>query len=229
MTPSMRHYSIGISSAFLAGLGTGWALFRLPGWACGPFRAEKAAEWSGVLVASMAAVATFAAVIVALRTAEDARETALLLQQNEVERQIAKDNATRSRLAVVFTRELYILYGELQSFRMQLELETTPEGINTCLAELMPDDHLSLLERFAPDLHVFPVEASTALLNVVGSWITYSQGPAAPEFTSEEIALRAADVTIRTTANLMEDVERAHAAMLPLFPDGIQATPLGEF
>jgi len=48
-----------LALAGLIGFVIGWLVFRLPQWACGPFRADKAAEWSG-------AIASFAAATVAL-------------------------------------------------------------------------------------------------------------------------------------------------------------------
>lgn len=226
-----RGYVMTAAAAALAGFGIGCASFRLPAWACGPFRADKAAEWSGVLVAAIAAAVTLVAVIVALRTAKDARETALQLQQNEYDRQRAKDDAMRARLAVVFTRELYMLYGELQEYKTQLLIVAMPDtwgDIYSCLTELLPGEHLSLLERFAPDLHVFSIEDSTALLNVLSSWITYRQAPGPPEFAEQNYALQGAEVTIKTTQNLMDDVYLAHEAMRARVPQGIEVTPLSE-
>jgi hypothetical protein len=226
----MRIYATGFASS-LAGLGVGWALFRLPEWACGPFRADKAAEWTGVLVAVIAATVTFAAVIVALRTAKDARETTLLLQKREFDRQHEKDNATRSRLAIAFHRELFMLNGELVLLKMELELVATLDtwgDIYFCITGLAPGDHLSLLERFASDLHVFSVEDSTALLNVLSSWVTYRQSPKPPEFTNADVAVRSAKGVILSTDFLMMDVRRAHAMMLALIPKGIEVSPLNE-
>lgn len=73
-------------SSFISGALASYLVFRLPQWACGPFRADKAAEWSAVVVGFVAALATIWAVIVALRGGRQAIASERALRDEEHQR-----------------------------------------------------------------------------------------------------------------------------------------------
>jgi uncharacterized membrane-anchored protein YhcB (DUF1043 family) len=206
--------------ALLIGLGLGCAFFHLPQWACGPFRAEKAAEWTGVVVAAIAAVATFLAVVVALKTSSEATRTAIQIQKNEFKRQADVAKATRDRLAIVFATETARLIDALESFYFDLKLMMEVNDMISIPARMRdkPRHGLVLVERFASDLNVLEPIVSAVIMETLVSWTMYRDREELVRGDTREDLLEAVNDLMKNTRSIIDQLRRANELLRMYVP-----------
>lgn len=101
------------AATFAAGLSLGLAVFHLPEPACGPLRWDQTPEWLGVIIAAVAAYATFRAIRVGLLSAEKAIASERELRDRE-RRDADEDRQREARIvAGVAFQSLVECLGQL--------------------------------------------------------------------------------------------------------------------
>jgi len=130
------------------------------------------ADWAAVVVALAAAVATFLAVLVAIRSSSTAIE--------EARRQRAEDRAAKKEeqkeaakaRAIVIDHELYMLGGEIRDIADKLSEPSfldNPHAARVWMIKKFPTDPLPMLSRFAGDLDAFGAADAGKLLRALSS------------------------------------------------------------
>lgn len=142
-------------------------------------------------IEALSAVATLAAVIVALvvadrqiaaakEAAQTERDTMLQLQANELDQRRREDRARAVRLAHAFSRELIFASRDLKVLLANLRPERFVE-FNADAAEFFVDPKplpdLTLIERFADRLEGFDDADAFAITTLLASWQNYNRGP----------------------------------------------------
>jgi hypothetical protein len=160
------------------------------------------ATWAG-------AVATTAAVIVALVTAKRAGDVALKVHEKEENARRAKDDSLRHQLSIAFDSELYMAIGQLDLFCAHLEdaLGGASYQIESVMKVLYPKHGLSVVSRFSDRLDVFPIALSGELLAILSRWNMVHEAPAA-EFSSEGQLQEGAAAVLRAMTLLSRDMQR---------------------
>jgi hypothetical protein len=92
-----------------AGILIGYCFFYLPDWACGLLRDDLAPLWAAAVAGLLAAIATFAAVIAALRTGRDAINAERDLRRQEVSAAAEERMQTHKAIAALYAPALYNL------------------------------------------------------------------------------------------------------------------------
>jgi hypothetical protein len=127
-------------AATLVGYAVGWATFRMPSFACGPFNSDRFALWLAGGGGCAAAIATFLAAKIALDTGQRAIES----EQNfrNEDRQEANRERTRrqSALATVFIAPLYTICLNSAAWQLMLhEDDVDVYDISKLIREIRTD------------------------------------------------------------------------------------------
>ena len=160
------------------------------------------ADWAAVVVAAgaalaaivvglIAAIATFSAVFVAMKTSRDGIAEARRIRDEEArdaERSVQearKHEGEVQRLrtiarAVTFDFELFQLGGMLHEIRTQLYSGRFGDNSITALrfvTDEIPKDQLSMLTRFAGEVDAFGVDGASKLLIALSTWSNFKVAP----------------------------------------------------
>lgn len=131
------------------------------------------ADWAAVVVAAIAAGATFWAVVVAMRTSSTAVEEARRMRQEDRDARISAERGRAVARAIVLDHELYILGGEILRIATALAspaAKAAPVQMRAWAYKQLPADPLPILTRFADDLDAFGTEGASDLLSALSSW-----------------------------------------------------------
>jgi hypothetical protein len=210
-----------------AGIALGWAAFRLPQWACGPFQSMVAAAWWAVGVAAMAALLTLGAIIVAMLSAAEANRTARDISQSQIDTDTAKVEAMRHRFSVIFRAELFILADTLRyaadHLRDRVDAQDWSE-VRRTLREDIPTNGLTLLLKFSGDLYAFPPTVGGYLAYALWRWTEMTQGPE-PKCDSTQQTHDSAAAFVCAADVAVADFRTAYNSLEQFIPDGTTIGP----
>ncbi|UYB52169.1 hypothetical protein OCJ37_19755 [Xanthomonas sp. AM6] len=131
------------------------------------------ADWAAVVIAAIAAGATFWAVLVAMRTSRTAVDEARRMRDEDRAARLQADKDRAVARAIVLDHELYVLGGEIRRIADVLshpEALKDPVATAAWAAKQMPVDPLPMLTRFAGDLDAFGAGGAAKLLSALSSW-----------------------------------------------------------
>lgn len=175
----------------------------------------------GDLATWLAAIATLAAVWVALATSR--RALSEIKRARDEDRALSKvaSDAVAARLSVVFHSELFLLGESLKELLRSLEsqdLADNPRWMIETMKYLLPTSGLSLLRQFSDKLDVFDRETAAQLLIVISFWNFILEAPSANtlEDAPPEVLLIARDHTIVTIRNGINEIASAIFLTAPL-------------
>ena len=175
----------------------------------------------------LAAIATFLAVIVALRTSDRSVRTALRLQQNEHRRIEKREEALRHQLAVAFDGDLYILIGQLDFF---LTVLRQAQGLNSVdaiwsvLEKDFPEHGLVMIERLVERVEVFPPGLAGQLIAAVGRWHLFRNRPPLPVDDRASVLI-SSDRVMEAATHLRNDLVVARRELRSHILPGTRMTP----
>lgn len=175
----------------------------------------------------LAAIATFLAVIVALRTSDKSVRTALRLQRNEHLRIEKREEALRHQLAVAFDGDLYILIGQLEFFITMLRQAqglATADAIWNVLEKSFPEHGLVMMERLIEKAEVFPPGLAGQLIAAVGRWQLFQNRPPLPVDDRESILITSYGV-LEAATGLKNDLEVTRRELRSYILPGTRMTP----
>jgi hypothetical protein len=178
------------------------------------------ADWVMVAVSTLAAAATLAAVIVALRESRHGRLAAAKAE--------GKLLATRlemaQHLAIAFDYELYLLEADASYAADSMEslIERRKLGPAYKIAsDLLSWSHLPLLDRFADRLLNFESETSGKLLIALSRWQSVRNGPAPTHPADDGGAfMDGTQGLIESLRKATKECRDARDAIAPLLPRG---------
>ncbi|PJK00828.1 hypothetical protein CO641_02330 [Lysobacteraceae bacterium NML91-0213] len=141
-----------------------------------PLAAEwgTVADWAMVVAASLAAVATVGAIVVALRASHTEHVRTLKLRDDEWARADARRSERAAVWAHTLNQELFRAKSDLDIVKQQAKQMAGVLGSLDALkflqAEARLGAHLPLLRRRAGQLDDFPPATAAKLLNALSSW-----------------------------------------------------------
>ncbi|WP_333679934.1 hypothetical protein [Dyella sp.] len=100
---------VGWIGAVLLGYWAGWATFRLPVYACGPFNSDRFALWAAAIAGSAAAGATYYAARIALSGGKEAIENERSLRDQEAQQVEEERKRKAANVAHLIVPSLYEL------------------------------------------------------------------------------------------------------------------------
>ena len=178
-----------------------------------------ASDWANVGVGLLVAIATFSAVIVALKSSRRAESLARELRKSERQVQIEREDATRGILAISISNELHVLFGEAARIwpRVHEAGRLGAHARQRVHPPQLPDRGFELLERFAPEFILFPADVSHHLLRSLGILMGFRNAPDHWRGIEHAPAMAVALWT------LMEHLSLAQEGLLPFVPGGMAA------
>lgn len=207
-----------VPSSFIA-FGSGVLLTHLvwgrPDW-FGFLWTAEAAGWA-------AALATVAAVVVALTAAEKERQKSIYLQEREWDRGDKQRRLKAARLAHAFNRDLVRAHREIKLDRQNRRLALGLDDIGVLSAYLLhrrPVIHLPMIDRFANELDGFEDRDALALLNMLASCSDLSRRVETPlHEMSMERAVKMASVIEQQSRVISEELIKLNDRLLDYFKD----------
>lgn len=145
--------------AALIGFGIGWATFRLPEFACGPFNADRFALWLAGIGGCGAAIATFIAAKIALDAGNKAIANERQLRNQERTDTLRERIIRQKAIASIFVPALYTLCLNCEAWRIMLEEEDI-DVYDT--ADMIRNFRLEVLDALISHIVEFTAHEATA-------------------------------------------------------------------
>ena len=175
----------------------------------------------GDLATWLSAVATIAAVLVALRTSNASLRAMKDLQREELERaeKARHDNAVAMSLGL--HHEIYMAIGQMRFAAVQLQDPVVRSNAEYTLIEIrtvMPDEGMHLLPQLVDKLEAFEPTPRRMLMRCLSTWNAVTKAPPVDAMKdADEIDIQTnADLIARSLDAAVADFEAALDSILPL-------------
>lgn len=167
------------------------------------------------------AVATAAAVGVALLTSRWALDAERRAREHSDAKAAAEDTALAERLAAVFDHELWMLIGQLEFLGHHLSVgiqQRDLASLRSALAGGVPLQALKLMSENTEQFRVFDRSTAVYLMQAVSAWnsISIAPTPELVEQAPDDYLVRWAQSTFNTYAGIVEELRTARAAVRPI-------------